>query len=56
MRSVNLRLHQALLEYGKSHIDVFETTSFQREDFMHLNSLITSKTSNKAWLPLSPFS
>ena len=42
MRSVNLRLHQALLGYGMSHIDVFETTSFQREDFtihdLHLNS------------------
>jgi len=41
MRSVNLRLHQVLLGYGKSHTDVFETTSFQSEDFMthglHLN-------------------
>jgi hypothetical protein len=34
VRGVNLRLDQALLECGKSHICVTETTSFQREDLM----------------------
>ena len=42
VRGVNLRLDLALLECGKSHICVTETTSFQREDLMihglHLNS------------------
>ena len=42
VRGVNLRLDQALLECGKSHICVTETTSFQREDLithaLHLNS------------------
>lgn len=39
---MNLMLDQALLEFGKSHICVTETTSFQREEIMthglHLNS------------------
>ena len=39
---MNLELDQALLECGKSHICVTETTSFQREDLMthglHRNS------------------
>jgi len=34
VRGVNLGLHQALLECGKSCICVTETTSFQREDLM----------------------
>jgi len=43
VRSVNLRLDQALMVGGNSHHHVIEIPSFQREDFMnhglHLNSL-----------------
>ena len=38
MWSVNLRIDQAVLGCGKSHIRVIETTSFQSED-CRLNSL-----------------
>ena len=47
MWSVNLKLDQALLGSGNSHIRVIEITSFQTEDFMnhglHLNSWVKKK-------------
>jgi hypothetical protein len=35
VKSMNLRLDQALLWSDKSHNHVIETTSYQREDFMN---------------------